>query len=255
MDQTFFASSMIKPWQALVMDFTARGRAMAAQILNDLAFEFRSDAPKVIGEHRKIRAPGFIKSRFLVEKTKPGPIGVMFAKAGSIKSDRFSGFGEDYGEDKTGRSNRSIGANARGGDMAGKAKPQNRLTAATPSIDDFADIKGAPNQRIAAMISIIARHPSVAPQGSFILHGAGMRAGVYRIKAGGTKARRNKRGMVMMAIGSVNRDTYGPAVERVQTFKVDITNKRLDWVSIARTRVQAKAPAIAVKAQAKVWKK
>jgi hypothetical protein len=254
MDETFHAGSILKPWQTILASLSKANIAAATQGLNDMAFAYRTEAPLVIGEHRKIRAPAFIKSRFLVEKAKPGRLDHMQAIAGSIKSERFSGFAEDYGEASPGRGTRSIGANARGGDMAAKAKQQNRLMGDIPSVDQFA-IPGAPNQRIAAMISMIARHPSIAPQGTFILHGGGMTAGVYRLKAGATKGKRNKAGVVRGAVKQANADTYAPAIQRVQTFKIKIDDKKIDWAHITLKRVEAKAQSIMLKAFAKSFGK
>ena len=98
MDETFRAGSLLKPWQTILASLSKANITAAAQGLNDLAFAYRTEAPLVIGEHRTIRSPSFIKSRFLVEKAKPGRLDHMQAVAGSIKSDRFSGFAEDYGE-------------------------------------------------------------------------------------------------------------------------------------------------------------
>ena len=92
MDQIFTASDVRSKMSQVVLACSAQGRAMAVMAVNDTAFAFKALAPVVIGEHRKIRSPSFIKSRFLVDKAKPGTIADMRAVAGSIHSDRFSGF-------------------------------------------------------------------------------------------------------------------------------------------------------------------
>ena len=257
MDETFHAGSMLKPWQTILASLSKANIAAATQGLNDMAFAYRTEAPLVIGEHRTIRSPSYIKGRFLVEKAKSGPLSNMRAISGSITSERFTGFEEDYGEgpaNQNRRSSRSIGANARGGDMEGKAKQSNRLIGDMPKIDDFASIKGAQNQRMAAMISMIARHPSVAPNGVFIIHGTGLVSGIYRIKPGaqakikasGKKAKGN----------AMSWYTYAPPIQRIQTFKAkDMPRKRIDWAHIALEHVSKRADAIMVNAFSKAYKK
>ena len=139
--------------------------------------------------------------------------------------------------------------------MAGKAKQQNRLLAGMPDISEFASIPGAPNQRIAAMISIIARHPSVAPQGTFKLAGGSITAGVYRLKVGASKAKRSTKAMAKAASAGPMNAMWRPKIERVQSFKKDITNKKLDWAHLALARVHAQADSIMAKAFAKTFKK
>lgn len=255
MDETFRAGSLLKPWQTILASLSKANITAAAQGLNDMAFAYRTEAPLVIGEHRKIRAPAFIKSRFLVKKAKPGRLDHMQAIAGSIKSDRFSGFAEDYGEGETGRSQRSIGANARGSDMAAKAKQQNRLIAGIVDISEFSDIKGAPNQRIAAMISMIARHPSLAPNGVFKIAGGTMTPGLYRLSGNAASAKIKRKRLGKVEMPTNYNYAWRPKVERVQTFKKKIDDKKLDWAHITLKRVEAKAQAILLKAFAESFGK
>lgn len=266
MDQIFRASGMLKSLEAVTMDLSTRGRQAAAQMLNDVAFQYRKDAPQVIGEHRQIRDKRFIQSRFLVDKCAPGPINSLVAVAGSIQSERFSGFAEDYGETPSGlnkRGMRSEGANSRGGDMANRAVQTNRLLPDTtfPKLDDFADIRGDTNQRMAAMISMIARHPSIVAQtkGLFMLQGGDMRAGVYMIKAGAPgRIKHTKTGRLRLAMGdttnAANSDTYSPAITRIITLKQDIRKRKLDWAHIAHSRTMAKALDIWARSFARYFK-
>ena len=158
-------------------------RAMA-NYLNDVAFAYRTEAAKVIAAEKIIRDPCFVQSRFWVDKAMPGNPNMRKATAGSIKSDRFTGWAEDYGEHTDGRADRLIGANARGGSMSNKALQSDRLMKGIdiPNIEDF-DIPGDPKQQVPAMVSLIARHPSIVASSHdlFMLHSGGWRAGVYRI--------------------------------------------------------------------------
>jgi hypothetical protein len=69
----------------------------SANYLNDVAFAYRIEAAKVIAAEKTIRDPRFVQSRFWVEKATPGNPNTMKAISGSIKSDRFTGWAEDYG--------------------------------------------------------------------------------------------------------------------------------------------------------------
>jgi hypothetical protein len=219
-----------------------------ADYLNDVAFAYRIEAAKVIASEKTIRDPRFVQSRFWVEKATPGDPNTMKAISGSIKSDRFTGWAEDYGEHTDGRADRLIGTNARGGSMANKALQSDRLMKGIdiPKIEDF-DIQGDPKQQVAAMVSLIARHPSIvaSSHGLFMLHSGGWRAGVYRIVPGAMRkiqqSGRRAKGNALSLY------TYAPLIQRVQTFEKDMKTKKVDWAHKAEGQI--------LQAQLEAWEK
>ena len=240
-DQVFQVSGL-RGFEAIALSLTAKSREFAAAGLNNMAFAFKNSAPAVIGEHRKIRNQSFIRSRFLVEKAKPGSLATMSARAGSIRSPRFDGFASDYGEvtEDNKRANRSIGLNARGGDMDAQAKLGARMrTGTVANISNYANIPGSWSQKCVAMISIMAR--SAAPGTPFILAGGPFRAGLYVIdaKASARIRKASKKGTPAKAL------TYMPRIKRLQTFDSKPKRfKHLDWAHIAIDRVNTQHDAL-----------
>jgi hypothetical protein len=219
-----------------------------ANYLNDVAFAYRIEAAKVIADEKIIRDKRFVQSRFWVEKATPGNPNTMKAISGSIKSDRFTGWTEDYGEHAGGRGDRLIGANGRGGSMSNKALQSDRLIRGIdiPKIEDF-DIKGDSMQQVMAMVSLIARHPSIvaSSHGLFMLHSGGWRAGVYRIVPGAIRkiqqSGRRAKG------NALSWYTYAPLIQRVQTFEKDMKAKKVDWAHKAEGQI--------LQAQLDAWEK
>lgn len=214
-------------------------RTGCASYLNDVAFAYRDAAFVEIAEGKKIRDARFVKSRLWVEKARPGDPHQMVARSGSVRSDRFTGWIEDYENSGSGRSQRAIGSTARGGSMDAKVKSANRLMPDVdlPRLDDFSGIRGDSRQRVAAMISLIARHPSIAASsnGYFLLHSGGWQAGLYRIKpSAAQKIRASGRKAKGKAFGWY---TYAPQIQRVQTFKKDIAQKKQDWARQAQGKI------------------
>jgi hypothetical protein len=67
---------------------------VASGVLNTEAFGLRTSILKILDKEMTIRSPGFVKSRVRVVKARIGPINSIESEAGSIFSDRFSGWKE-----------------------------------------------------------------------------------------------------------------------------------------------------------------
>jgi hypothetical protein len=153
------------------------GKAFA-RLVNDMAFSFKDVAPVILAKHFTIRNPGFVSSSIRVEKAKPGKNPV--ATVGSIERPGFTGWAEQAGETpKTGRAKRSIGLNARGGNMRGTAKKKSRLKRGLP----LADSASMPLTGIMAVQAAI--HRAVREQGAgarvIIREGGGFPEGLYEV--------------------------------------------------------------------------
>jgi hypothetical protein len=99
------------------------------------------------------------------------------------------------------------------------------------------DIEGDEKQQVAAMVSLIARHPSIvaSSHGLFMLHSRGWRAGVYRIVPGATrKIQQSGRKAKGTALSWY---TYAPQIQRVQTFEKDMKAKKVDWAHKAEGQI------------------
>ena len=223
--------------QATLARFAPEARAMVAEGLNELAFLFRKQAPEVLAQKRTIRDPRFVASRFYVQKADPkAQLSKMFARAGSIKSERFSGWAEDYGEAQgKGRAARAIGSIGRGGSMESKALTKSRLRPGQsyPKPDQFAGKTW--NAKVAMMISMVARGKFGNPNQPFILYGHHWRPGLYRINAQSMKFvkaanRKKQRGSLAQSI------LRFPPVERLQTFGANKSHTKFDWAHIAQQK-------------------
>ena len=240
MDQVFQVSGL-RGFEAIALSLTAKSREFAAAGLNNMAFAFREQAPKVLGGSRTIRDQRFVQGRFLVTKAQASQGMKMFAQVGSIKSKRFSGWEEDYGEGSTKRGLRDIGKNARGGSMTGKVKQQFRLSDSIdfPTLDKgaFAGIKGNHSQRVAAMISMIARHPDLASstKGLFILPAHQFYGGVFRINPTANRFLKKKtKGIIGKAL------LRSPAIQVVQRFNKTNKMRKLDWAHMTMAIIENK---------------
>ena len=205
--------------------------------LNNMAFEYRKQGPGVLAKHDIIRNRAFVQSRFQVQKAAGAS---LEAHAGSVPTPRFSGWEENYGTEP--ERTRSMMLAARGGTKEAQVKKGMRMRAGVdyPDPAQFADLDSA--TRSVAMISMIARHPSIAASsgGLFILLGGGFKAGLYKLASGASKLRRTKKGMAEVRKQS-NAETYEPDVEMVQAFKKPPKSKRVDWNSevVQKTLSQA----------------
>ena len=244
MAETFTVSAGLGKFQAILGKLRPETRAMVAQGLNDLAFAFRAEAPKVMATKRTIRDARFIASRFYVEKAKPNaPLSSMFARSGSIKSERFSGWSEDYGEgQEKGRASRAIGSIGRGGSMEAKAQTKSRLRPGQnyPKPDQFSGKTW--NAKVAMMISMVARG-KVDGSAGMIIYGGKWRPGLYRLDAKAAKFiksanRKKSRGALANSV------LRYPPVQRVQTFGVEKKSMRFDWAHLTQTKVLTHADAI-----------
>jgi hypothetical protein len=228
--ETFRTDIDMHQLDVLMRESPAKYKGAVRKYLDDAGFEYKKQAALSIDSLKTVRDKSFVSSRLRVDKTADVSPNKMETTAGSIISDRFTGWSEDYGSAPQGRGSRILGTTARGGSMQSKVKAKNRIM---PDIDipkasDFSDIKGTPGQRIMAMISLIARHPSItqASNGMFILGGP-FRPGVYRIKPGAIAKIRSS---AIQAKGSAFWwYTYAPAVQRIQTFDKNVKFKKVDW--------------------------
>jgi len=225
-----------------------------AEMLNSLAFEYRRSVPSVLKEHGyKIRNASFVGSRVRVVKAKASdPIGKQVAIGGSVKSDRFTGWIEEItGDDPTRM--RTIGAQARKGDMQNQAERQNRLLPSDSRItsDDFNEIPE--RVRVPAMLAILARNPSLlsASKGAFIIKGVGNWApGLYRFKKGQAATMRTSKKLGPHVVDKrESKDQRAPEVVQVQKFGEDPRHARWDWNKITAVQVLTRVD------QAALWRK
>jgi len=231
-------------------------RKATSHFLNEMAFKGRAEGPKTLKDiGMTIRNPGFVQSRFYVEKANPSTNpSSQVSKVGSTKSDRFSGWAEAYGEEP--ERNRLLGPTARGGDMKAKALPSNRLMPKTTfeSPDNFDEIPE--RMRIPAMLSILARNPDYTAEGkgAFIIDGDNKWVpGLYKFKRG-QQARWQRSKKKGLHLSRRDRATYErPQVTRIQTFGESPTKNsesmKKHWMQILTDRLISEwAPRIAFEA-------
>jgi hypothetical protein len=169
-----------------------------AKMVNDMAFQFRDEFPKVIAAKYTIRDPAFIRRTIFIEKARPrsrmedivAVIGTWQGKTGK----RFSGFKEELtGTMPTeSRPKRTVilPAGRIGNTMQGKARAFARndpRTGCIPTIIDLdAGLQKVPEEhRFAAMIRMMAEGKiSHTKHKTFILKGGKYKAGLYRFKGG-----------------------------------------------------------------------
>jgi hypothetical protein len=215
-----------------------------ARLLNDEAFSYKELAQKVIAEKHTIRDQSFLRFAFRVEKSDPVlEPSKQRATAGSIKTDRFTGWIEDVTGTAPSR-DRILGANARGGDMQAKAKSRLMPDLEFEKPGNYDDIPEV--SRITAMISILARNPDYtsAGKGMFIITGGNWVPGLYKFNKGQTAKYSWSKKNGIRLIDKRDRTTRDyPAIQRVQTFGKAPKSQRYDWpdITIARLMVWFKA--------------
>lgn len=215
-----------------------------ARLLNDEAFSYRELVQKVIAEKHTIRDQGFLRFAFRVEKAEPNQApALQRAKAGSIRTDRFTGWIEDVTGTAPSR-DRILGANARGGDMHAKAKIRLMPGLEFEKPTNFDEIPE--RLRIPAMLSILSRNPAytAAGKGLFIVEGGNWVPGLYKFQKGQTAKMRHYKSKPSKLIDTRDRQTRDyPAIQRVQTFGKSPKGQRYDWpnITIARLMVWFKA--------------
>lgn len=242
MDDTFHANVNMGTLHALFLRAPKQTGRAVSKFLNDEAFSYRELGPRVLKERLTIRNAAFVQSMFRVEKANPEQSpDKQVAKAGSIKTARFSGWAELVTGQEPERK-RTIGSNARGGDMEAQAQKGSRLLEGLelekPS--NFDDIPE--RMRIPAMLSILARNPdyTAAGHGLFIIEGGNWVPGLYRFQKGQTAkwAHSKKKGDYIK--DKRDRWTYEhPAVTRVQTFGKAPKGQRYNWPQITIERLRA----------------
>jgi len=118
---------------------------VAAGVLNTEAFGLRTSIIKVLEKEMTIRSPRFVKSRVRVVKARTGPINSIESEAGSIFSDRFSGWKEQqFG---TPSKRKMVPTKfSRGGKWEGKMKPGFRANSKMHFPSDF-NIENAKNKK------------------------------------------------------------------------------------------------------------
>jgi hypothetical protein len=219
----------------------AETKKATANFLNDQAFTYRELAPKVLSERYIIRNKAFVQSMFRVEKASPtGSPDAQKAKAGSIKSNRFTGWIEEVTGQAPERK-RLVGDNARSGDRQVKASQSNRLMAGMdlPKPSDFDDIPE--RMRIPAMISILARNPDYTADshGMFLIKGGKWIPGIYRFQRGQTAKWVKSKSRGIRLKDKRDRATYErPKVTRVQTLGQTPTPRKFDWPKITTDRLR-----------------
>jgi len=221
--QSATASDQVK---ALVRQWSLSYPQAIAQGLNDQAFAFRAAGPKVLASRLVIRNYGFVKSRFLVQKVSTLNVLKMAAIAGSIKSQRFSGWDEFYGSHTPEhRSARTFGLNARGGDKTKQAKQQYRIKPDMGMMLKYSDFSSLPTQaRIWAMLRTLFMH--MGRNALFVLPQVGkFSPGLYRIKHVNSNAKTKARYPVSK-------------ITRVQSYQTSaIPKQKWDWAAVANANV------------------
>ena len=116
-------------------------------VLNSQAFGLRSRILKVIDNEMSIRAPGFVKGKVRVVKSRPGPINSISSESGSIFADRFTGWIEQqFGTES--KRKRVHTRSSRGGRWRGKVRQGLRSRQKNPMwrLSDF-NIINAKNKK------------------------------------------------------------------------------------------------------------
>ena len=122
-------------------------QAVVAGVLNSQAFGLRTRILKTLHKEMTIRAPGFVKGRVRVVKTRSGPINAMESEAGSIFGDRFDGWKtQQFG---TASERKRVHTRfSRGGNWRGKVRQKLRSKQSNPlwQMSDF-NIDNAKNEK------------------------------------------------------------------------------------------------------------
>ena len=221
----------------------AETRKATARFLNDEAFADKTLSERVLSERYIVRNRAFVRAMLRVEKADPArPPSNQVAIAGSIRTNRFTGWAEVIPGGPDPERNRTLGLNARGGDSTKKALQGSRLlsglTFERPSnYDEIPE-----RMRIPAMISILARCPDYTAdgRGMFIIQGGNWVHGLYKFKNKGqvAKWRKSRKGAYTL-VDKRDTATYDrPAVQRVQTFDKAPKGQQFNWPQITIDRLK-----------------
>lgn len=106
-------------------------RRVTAGVLTGQAFAMRPVIFKVLNKEMEIRSPRFVRSKVRVEKARSTTINAQSSKAGSIFSDRFTGWKEQqFGKES--KEAKIYTRFSRGGSWAGKVRPKLRRRQTNP---------------------------------------------------------------------------------------------------------------------------
>jgi hypothetical protein len=190
-----------------------------ARIVNDMAFAFKDAAPGILGKHFTIRNPGYVSQAFRVEKAKPGknPVATVGPIVNEKKYKNFTGWAEALGEPpRLKRAKRSIGLNARGGNMKGKPKPGATLDPKRPLVDSR-DMPLSGSQAVQAAIQKAVREQGIGAR-VIIREGAGFPPGLYEVTDKGG-------------------DGLAPEVQILQKFGETIVTEKVNWPDETMARI------------------
>lgn len=239
--ETFNAGMDISCLERFFRIAPAETRKATSRLLNDQAFSYRELGPKVLAERLIIRNASFVQAMFRVQKADAGKApNQQRATAGSIRTDRFSGWSELVDGKEPARK-RLMGLNARSGDYGKKVPTKNRLASGMQleGPDNYSEIPE--RMRVMAMISILARNPDYTNgTGMFIITGGNWVPGVYKFKSRDQWTRYSTSKKQKVLRDNRTRTTRDrPKVTRIQTFDKAPKTKRYDWPGITLTRLKA----------------
>jgi hypothetical protein len=207
---------------------------VAGQALNDMAFAFQKAAPGEVSKGHHVRG-SLVAHSFGVAKNEGRSLAEIQATAFSIARDRFSGWTEEY-EKREPLRDRSFTLSARKGDIDRITEKTARAGIEMPAPKDFSGLT------MAAIISIIGRHPSTTAKsnGLFIVGGGhGYTPGIYKI-ANAQKLKHNKKGMVRIGMGTNPNaeEARYPHITMLQMLKRPPKAKRklYDWAKGAENK-------------------
>jgi len=183
-------------------------RRAESQTLNDIAFQFKTEAEKSIIENLTSRRPEFVRRVFRVEKSNPGSLQAI---AGTVQLDgsSFTGFIEQLGQ--TDRRVRAPTMRGRGGTAGNILPKQNRMMKGA-NFPDAREMDG--NLPIAARLDILHRQGKKR----FLMGGPEFPAGLYEFTGELTDRGKQK-------------------VRMVQNFKKPAQTRRFDWVTAALSKI------------------
>jgi hypothetical protein len=242
----------MRQWLQAWKEFPRQSGKWAAKMVNDMAFQFKEEFPKIIGSRYTIRDPKFIERIIRVEKARPRShmadiIATVYTWHGSTgesgeggSSIRFSGFEEELtgSPSSVARPHHRVitDAGRKGRVWGGMAQPWARIHRGNqqriPSIIDLdAGLQKAPEEhRFAAMIRMMAAGKIAhSPSNTFILEGPRYKKpGLYRFKGG------------KLPTGEAFKKKEGQ-VEMIQLFKdKPILPPRWDWRGMAEEKTREK---------------
>jgi hypothetical protein len=190
-----------------------------ARLVNDMAFSFKDAAPGILGKHFTIRNPAYVSQAFRVEKAKPGknPVATVGPIVNEKKYKNFTGWAEALGEPpKLKRAKRSIGLNARGGNMRGRPKPGATLDPKKP-LADSRTIPLSGSQAVQAAIQRAFGEQGIGAR-VIIREGGGFPEGLYEVTDKGG-------------------DDLAPEVQILQKFGETIVTEQVNWPEETMARI------------------